>query len=265
MTKTNLFSAGVLALLCMTAEAATVASSLPYKGTPDWTDIVFDGTSMTTTGTTSTLITAEYRGVWFGWGLGYSDPAPAWSLGRPSEGNHFLMTAAFGANAADWSAYLMDGTYLASMIFNWTECDVGYCYTAPVTKPGVTVFHADMGSGTSTYLPLDLTKLHTFEFLLKNGHVAYRVDGDVVFAGDALPGWAGNPLMVVGDGSGATPTGRGAMTIYGTVAMDNAPTMVTLVPEPETYAMFVAGLGLIGLARQRAKTARAGGANRSHA
>jgi hypothetical protein len=250
---------GVLLSVTVSAQAATVASSLPYKGTPDWTDIVFTGTSMTSNGSISTLTTANNVGVWFGWGATYSDPAPNWTPGTPAQGNYFNMSASFSSGATDWSAYLLDTTHEAAMIFNDTGCNgnAGSCYgiNLGAAQQGVTVYHAEVSGSTSTFVSLDLTQTHSFEFLLKNGQVAYRVDGQVIFAGAAFSVPYGNPLLVVGDGSATTLTGRGSMTIHG-VGFDNAPTLntlVTTVPEPETYALMLAGLGLVGFAARHRK------------
>lgn len=244
--------AGLFVLLAgQSAQAATVAETLPYAGTPDWTDIVFQGTSMTTNGVTSTLTTAQSRGVWFGWGSGYADPAPAWTPGNDTRGNHLSLTASFSDGATDWSAYFYDRTHYAAFSFNETGCsgNAGGCYginLAPGQR-GVTVTHGEIGGSASTFVSLDMAQAHTYEFLLKNGQVAYRVDGRVIFSGAAYQAALGNPLLVIGDGSGSSLTGRGSMTLYG-LGMDNAPAMNTLVstvPEPETYALMLAGLGLV--------------------
>ena len=250
---------GILLSATVSAQAATVASSLPYQSTPYWTDsaAAFPGTSMTTNGATSTLTTANSKGVWFGWGAVYADPAPSWTPGSAAQGNYFNMVASFSANATDWHAYLYDRSYFALMSFNNTGCNgnAGSCYNVNLAaeQQGLTVYHAETNGSTSTFYALDLVQSHTFEFLLKNGQVSYRVDGLVIYAGDAYVSAVSYPLLVVGDGSGGTRTGRGSMTIYG-VAIDNAPvldTLVTAVPEPETYALMLAGLGLVGFAARR--------------
>jgi hypothetical protein len=42
-----------LAASAVPVSATVVASSLPFQNTPDWTDVVFSGTSMSTNGTSS--------------------------------------------------------------------------------------------------------------------------------------------------------------------------------------------------------------------
>jgi hypothetical protein len=46
--------------------------------------------------------------------------------------------------------------------------------------------------------------------------------------------------------------------------IDNFTYSVAAVPEPETYAMFLAGIGLIGLLHRRRKVARTAGCRRAH-
>lgn len=247
------------------ASAAVVVETLPYQGTPDWVDIVFAGTSMTTDGTTSTLTTAHNRGVWFGWGNGYSNAAQGWAPGTNAQGNHLSLSAAFSAGATDWSAYFYDGVGYAGMLFNSVfthhECNGNNnsCYAIELARPeqGVTVYHAEIEGRTFTFKPLDMSQQHTYEFLLKGTQVAYRVDGELIYAGPALLNAAGTRLLVIGDGSGSTLTGEGSMTVYG-VSLDNAPvahTLISTVPEPGGALMLLAGLGLIGLSVHRGLTA----------
>lgn len=238
------------------AHAAVVVNSLPYTGTPDWTDTTFAGTSMTSNGTTSVLTTGQNLGVWFGYGVWYGD-TPAWTPGSTSAGNYLAMTSSFSANAADWSAYFYDMNHMAYFEFNSTGCgDPHNCYSVP-HEQGVRFWHADGGNATqpaSSFLALDLTQAHTFEWLLKSGQVSYRIDGNVVYSGLAYQVPLGAPLLIIGDGSGSTLTGLGSMTIQG-IAWDNAPVLSTLapIPEPETYALMLAGLGLVGWVGRKRK------------
>ncbi len=216
--------------LVISAEAGVVASSLPFKGTPDWTDTVFAGTSMARAGdgASTTLTTAEARGVWFGWGEGYADPAPAWRPGNPAAGNYLQLGTRFSAGAKDWSAYFYDTTYEAAILFGYTNCS-NDCYALP-PEPGVRLYHADTldPSGvSSTFVPIDLAQHHVYEVLLKGGRVTYHIDGEVAFTGAALLAPLSSPLVVIGDGSGSTLSGAGAMTLTGAI-WDNAPGFDTL-------------------------------------
>jgi hypothetical protein len=246
--------------LCAAAPAqAVVIDSLPYNNSPDWTVIVFAGTSMTLADGATTLTTANDRGVWFGNGSNYGD-TPAWSHGTNDAGNYLSLTLQFSANARDWSAYLYDRTHTASFAFAPTGCNgnAGSCYGA-TPYAGVDLLHAAPGDPTqpaTTRVPLTLTDTHTFEWLLKAGQVSYRIDGEVVYAGPALvspqTGWiAANGFLLVGDGSGSTRTGTGSMTVRG-ISVDTAPSAMTLVPEPASVLLWAAGLlGLAAAVRQR--------------
>ena len=242
------------------AQAAVVENSLPFTNSTDWTTITFAGTAMELNpgGTSSTLGTAFNRGVWFGYYPAVdSTDVPAWTPGNSSQGNYLSLEASFSTGAADWSAYLYDRTSYAFMAFNpTTGCDsnVRSCYGEPA-ESGVRVYHANGNDATtyaSTFVNMDLKQRHSFEFLLKNGQVAYRVDGQVIYAGMAYAIPINSPLLIIGDGSGSSLSGEGTMTIY-SVAFDNAPLASTLapVPEPQTWAMLLGGLLALGAARRR--------------
>lgn len=223
---------------------AAVTDTLPFTGTPDWTDITFQGTSMDVSGDRTVLTTAEGRGVWFGWGAWYGNQ-PAWTPGTSNQGNQLSITASFSSGAADWHAYLFDRSYYAAIEWNATGCgDPNNCYAFP-HENGVRVWHAgdQPGQAGSTFVPLDVTSTHTYEFLLRNGQVSYRIDGNVAYAGAAFASGLGDALLVIGDGSGTTRTGVGAMSITA-VSFDTAPTATVLspVPEPATWSMWLAGL-----------------------
>lgn len=236
-----------------TAQAATVAESLPYPTTPDWTKYSYAPETMVLADGSTTMTTRPYDGVWFGWGTSYGNQ-PSWSLGTSGEGNQLSLSASFSADAADWQAYVRDGSYEAVITFNPTPCHNQVCY-GMTPASGVNIFFADAdnpGAQTGQFIALDTTQQHSYEFLLKNGAASYRIDGQV-YSGAARQ-TSDSRLLVIGDGSGGDPTGVGSMTVYG-VVLDNAPAAdaLTPVPEPGEWAMMMAGLGLVGAITRRRK------------
>jgi hypothetical protein len=241
------------------AAAAVVASSLPYQNTPNWTDVVFSGTSMVTNGTSSTLTTAQNVGVWFGWSS--SSNTPAWTPVSDTAGNYFSMTASFGsvsaAGPADWSAYFYDKTHYFGMTFNPTGCGgTSNCYGVTPAS-GVQLIFGQAGAQTtlqSQFVSLDIKQSHDYEVLLKGGEVWYRIDGQV-YHGPAYQSALSTYLLVVGDGSGTTMTGLGSMRVTG-VSFETAPAALALlssVPEPMSWAMMIVGFGFVGGALRTAR------------
>lgn len=246
--------------LCSVGSAqALVINGLPYNNSPDWTVFVGPGTSMVSGAGQTDLATANNTGVWFGNGTVYGD-TPAWRVGDATSGNHLDLTASFNSSARDWSAYLYDRTHYAGIEFAPTYCDgnAGSCYGAS-PQAGVLVTHAEAGNPSQaafTFVPVTLGQAHRYEFLLKDGLVSYKVDGNTVFSG---PAYVSAPaafivadgLLVIGDGSGGTRTGTGGMTVHA-LAFDTAPTAV--VPEPTALALW--SLGLLGVSLQRRRAGR---------
>lgn len=237
------------------ATAAIVANSLPYTGTPDWTDATFPGTSMTTDGMTSVLQTQPGRGVWFGWGSGYADPAPAWTPGSNATGNSLILAASFSADTRDFNTYFQDGQRIAEILYAPTHCDYNatQCFTQ-VAAQGVdllfreaTPTNGQYGSFTR-FVPLDLSQVNRFGFLLLGDTVTYVVNG-TRYSGFANLSSA--TILIIGDGSGSSPTGTGAMTITH-VGFDNATqTIPDTVPEPAAWSLLIAGFALTGAAMRR--------------
>ena len=233
--------------------AATVADTLPFLGTPDWTEIATGGTSMILNGagTETVLTTANNAGVYFGWGpaaQGYG-PEPAWAPGSNTDGNYIRIEAAFSADAADWSLYLQDLTHSMGFGFASTGCNgnIGSCYGEDGAA-GVQLGHP----GGGTFIPLDLTQRHTYEVLMKDGLVAYWIDGIQRYAGPSGTANLPFPILVIGDGSGSTQTGRGSMTVFA-VEIDNAPLANVVVPVPASLPLLGGALGLLFGAIRRSK------------
>jgi hypothetical protein len=253
----------VLVALNAPVKAATVADTLPFPGSPDWTEIIGSGASMVLNGATDvTLTTANNRGVFFGWGVAsvYGNQ-PAWTPGNSAAGNYLQFDAAFSANAADWSAYVFDRNYRAQLRIAPTGCgSPNNCYGLPGAA-GIDFIHAATNGVdlATTFVALDLSVEHNYEFLLKNGNISYRVDGVVVYDGLALPSLRSAPLLVVGDGSGGTQTGRGSMTISG-VSFDNAPIADSLATVPLPGPVFLLLGGLLALVPARRRAAKRNGA-----
>lgn len=242
------------------AQAAVVAASLPYGGSPDWSTIVFGGTSMTTDGTKSTLSTANGQGVWFGY---WQNSPPAWSLGTSAQGNYLSMSASFSTGATDWSAYLFDQSHFASIAFAPTGC-VDNCYGLP-GQAGVSLAFADGADAgdahDQVFVALDLSVAHTFEFLLKNGQVSYRIDG---LAHTGAAGASGaTQILVIGDGSGTNTTGEGQMYVHA-ASLETSPvadvleSTVSPAPEPAAWALMIGGFGMAGAVLRRRRGTGAG-------
>jgi|GEM_PF-5632837 len=246
----RLFVVGAAAvMLASPALATVVASSLPFENTPDWSDVVFSGTSMTVNAGVATLTTAHTRGVWFGHSP--SANTPAWTIGPNASGNLLSLTTAFSSGADDWIAYFYDGQRGGYLHFNPTNCNpsISNCYNSNGT-PGVKLHF----NGSSSFIALDTTQFRSYEILVRGTSVVYRIDGQRV-AGEALLA-GGTNFMLVGDDSGSSPSGTGSMLISA-VSFDRAtevsdlPSLTGGVPEPENWAMLLGGFGLIGLLARR--------------
>lgn len=240
-----------LAMPAASASAATI-TGLPYVNSPNWTEVRFSGTSMTVSGNTATLTTANGAGVWFGW-ADYVGDTPSWRPGSSSEGNSIYLDAAYSANAADWDFYFYDGTSFASIIISPTGCSDN-CYGQPAFVGAELIFSDGLGGMRRDRIALDMTQFTTLGFHMADGVVNYTVGGNV-YSGAAFASQRGSPLLVVGDGSGSTRTGVGSMTFRAPV-FDNAAGPVPpvgAVPEPATWAMLIVGFGLVGGAMRHAR------------
>lgn len=219
-----------------------------------WTSVVFGGTGMTADSGVLTLQTGPGLGVWFGNGglIGYT---PGWSLANNADGNYLNVSLKLGPHTAqgpeDWNLYFYDGSgYEASMSLN---PGTAAGYVDGDTQYGFSIFHADAnGAGVSDFVPFDFSDaFHTVEVLMKGGLVQYRVDGHAYFTGAAyLAGPA--DLLVIGDGSGSTPTGTGTMLID-RVVFEAGTARVAAVPLPAGAFLFLGGLAGLGATTRRGR------------
>jgi len=107
---------------------------------------------------------------------------------------------------------------------------------------------------STAFVPFDLVSdFHRFEVLLKGGQVHYSVDGQLVFGGAAYFGGSSN-LLVIGDGSGPTPTGTGAMLVD-RITFEAGTERLAVVPVPGAAVLLASALGLIAGVRRRAASA----------
>lgn len=263
-----LWGALAAASLGATAAQADIIDSQPYLGTSDWTTGSYDPANVGSNPDGSvTLETAPWRGIFFGYGQNYPyfDSSgnyhpnyPSWTPGSDSVGNHLTMQASFGPSNtyganADWNTYLLDQQYEASMLFNPSDCG---CYGQAGTS-GVSMYFGDgHGGGFAQFVALDTSVTHTYEFLLRDGLVSYRIDGQA-YSGQAYAVGYGSPLLIIGDGSGSTGTGVGTMTIH-SLRLDTAPeesVLLSSVPEPASWATMLLGFGAMGTALRRRQPA----------
>lgn len=247
-------------VLAAGAAQATIVTSLPYYTSPDWTTIQFAGTDFESDGMQTTLTTAPGRGVWFGYSPS-SPPSAGWAPASNADGNYFGITASFSPGAEDWSTYFHDGARYADLHFAPTHCsgNSGPCYNLPTSAGVEFSFGGPNNTSITQFVALDLTQLHTYEFLLRGAQVTYRIDG---YAYTGTAGVGGAPILVVGDGSGSSLTGAGAMTIT-QVQLQTAPEFTTLeslvapAPEPAAWTMMIGGFGLAGAMLRRRRTVSA--------
>lgn len=208
-------------------------SGSPGAVTPDaFSFVVFGGTGWSSDGDVLTLTTGPSRGIWFGnanHASGYSVP---WQVGSSSEGNYLRVRARLAEGATEWSLYLYDKNHF-----------VGFGLDADALS-------WSLPEGESS-MAWDPTEWHVYEFLLKDGVVTYRVDESrVLYHGPAVASPVPTGFMVMGDGSGSTPTGTGSM-LFDEVLYMTSPDF-EIVPEPAGVVML--GLGALGLAKRRSRS-----------
>lgn len=249
---TIVFAAADASALVINTVLSPLWSVFNGGGTTRTTDVVNDNVKLTT---------ANATGIWFGNGDAIGGGLTAsWDVGTAASGNYLSLTANLSSNARDWHAYMYDRSgYYAEFGMNVTSptCNgnVTNCYTAPVVSE-LTIVYGGVGNTVQRLnFALDVALTHTYEFLLKNGQVFYRVDGDLLFSGAAYravsPSYPG--LLIIGDGSGTTRTGNGWMNVTA-INYDNAPNANALedlvgIPAPGALGLMV--FGLLGLGARR--------------
>ncbi len=187
----------------------------------------YPATSWSTDGQVLTMRTAAGNGIWIGNIPAYNGIySPNWVPSPALIGNSVDIRAALSIGAVEWSLYLNDGSYGGSMEFYHNKLR----YWIPGPSGLQSVDH-----------PLDATEFHNYGFLLRNGEILYRLDGATLYAGPAYA--STDKSMLVGDGSGSTPTGLGSFYLdYMTINT----TPQGFVPEPATLtSLSVAALLLL--------------------
>ncbi|MEM1185869.1 MAG: hypothetical protein AAGI53_12820 [Planctomycetota bacterium] len=220
---------GVCAAALATVIGVANAETVTFDGSENpenvgFDFIVFSDTSWNTDGGSLNLITFPVRGIWFG--AFQSNPLiPA----ANTEGTYVKLDIRMNAGAKEWSTYMNDDQHGAGFQFD----DDGFSIS---TAAGVTRFDTDLTDG-----------FHTFEMLVKNGAVSYAFDGQLLANNEVAYAANSAPILVIGDGSGTTPTGIGGMSIDN-VEYTRGPDIDAL-PTPGA----VSTLALAGLIAQRRK------------
>jgi hypothetical protein len=178
---------------------------------------------------TPTIDNGSFETTTVGSGYWYGNAASGWS---------FLDGAGVTANGTAWNGAASDGAYFAFLQ-----------NTASITQ-----------TFTST-----VAASYTFDFdlALRAGYaagqvVAVSLDGVELGQYTASLGWSSTTVSAYNIGAGShTLSFAGITTNAGDTSafLDNVAMSVSAVPEADTYAMLLAGLGVVGFVARRRKAA----------
>lgn len=236
----------------VTAHAAVIqydGSTVPTPtGPPAWSTLNLPGpynlhgvrfanTAWSSTGGVLTMTTYHGQGIWLGNLQSYQGTVDTnWDVSTSAMGNDYSARMRLPTGAKEWSFYLGDRAYGAGFYLDFNLLRYG----TPAGEQSV---------------PFDGTQFHTYGILLKGGLVEYTLDGTVLYAGPAYAS-VGDWNLLIGDGSGSTPTGAGSLELDW-INMDTAPTRnVEVVPEPVTLVLL--GIAPLAMLSRRRRTPQPG-------
>ena len=157
-----------------------------------------------------------------------------------------LVTATANANILSISSW--QGNTSAGYSADFSNLNVGSTFndTIPFSIPSDA-----SGNGTVSVIGLSDTSINFTEFMLQESSTGKTFSGatggntsSLNFSGGAAPGQY--KLSIAGTGGGQSLSAYlGNIDIYPGVAV------VSAIPEPETYAMMLAGLSLLGFSARR--------------
>lgn len=207
-------------------------SVAPSANDPVMSFVVFGGTTWSTANNLLTLTTAHVRGIWFGYGNHLANVNDAgFAISPNPSGSHLSLRAKLSDLATDWSMYIHDGTSTAGFLFQHDRVTFG-------------------SADESFEVLMDTTDdFHHFEILLKDELVNFRIDGVSYGTGDNAVLSTANQILLIGDGSGSTPTGSGSMMIDHFIYNNE---VGAIIPEPTTATLLLMGSLVLAGRRSRA-------------
>ncbi len=177
----------------------------------------------------------------------------------------FLTAVALGVAALGAQAQIVTNGSFSDGTLGWTSpSGNGFTVTTGADRFAVVNEGQDLASASFN---LEWNTRYLLSFTaLGSGTVAMS---QLPFLLSTTPGGAGSATQVFGTGTASYYFDTGVATLLGTpysrikfstaagqsFAVDNVSLNVTAVPEPETYAMMLAGLGAIGFLSRRRKQA----------